>query len=86
MKATILLTTMLFLFSAPAPDSKSISEFSGGFFADTNEHGLMAAELISDRQRATELATPVEKSFTKSGPDTAKQAKADSSLEPGKND
>ena len=86
MKSTILLTTVFFLVSAPSPDSATISEFSGGFFADTNKHGLMAAEVNPDSYRATELATPVEKSFTKSRPDIAKQAKADSSLEPGKND
>ena len=44
MKSTILLTTALFLASAPAPDSKTISEVSAGFLSPTSEHGLMASE------------------------------------------
>ena len=44
MKSTILLTTALFLASAPAPDSKTISELSAGFLSPTDVHGLMAAE------------------------------------------
>ena len=44
MKSIILLTTALFLASAPAPDSKTISELSAGFLSQTDDHGLMAAE------------------------------------------
>lgn len=47
MKSTILLTTALFLMSAPSPDSKSVSEFSGGFLAETNDTGLMASDVDS---------------------------------------
>lgn len=92
MKSTILLTTVLFLVSAPSPDSKSISEFSGGFLADTDEHDLMAAEVISDSYRTSELSlaelnrAPVEKSPANVNPDTAGEAKLHSSLDSGKND
>jgi hypothetical protein len=44
MKSTILLTTALFLASAPSPDSKVISEISAGFFSLTDTHGLMASD------------------------------------------
>lgn len=47
MKSTILLTTALFLASAPSPDSKTISELSAGFLS-TDNHGLMAAEVTAD--------------------------------------
>lgn len=43
MKSTILLTTALFLASAPSPDSKTIAEFSAGFLAQSSDQGLMAA-------------------------------------------
>jgi hypothetical protein len=43
MKSTILLTTALFLASAPSPDSKVVSEFSAGFLSPTSDQGLMAA-------------------------------------------
>ena len=48
MKSTILLTTALFLASAPSPDSKTISELSAGFLSTGDNHGLMAAELTTD--------------------------------------
>jgi hypothetical protein len=44
MKSTILLTTALFLASAPSPDAKTISELSAGFLSVDNEYGLMASE------------------------------------------
>lgn len=44
MKSTILLTTALFLAVAPSPDSKALSEISGGFLTITGHSGLMAAE------------------------------------------
>ena len=43
MKSTILLTTALFLASAPSPDSKTVSELSAGFLAPAADQGLMAA-------------------------------------------
>ena len=48
MKSTILLTTALFLASAPSLDSKTISEMSAGFLSIGNNHGLMAAEFTAD--------------------------------------
>jgi len=57
MKSTILLTTALFLASAPSPDTTSISEFSGGFLADTNAHELMAAELTSDKYTTADTSS-----------------------------
>ena len=83
MKSTLLLTTALFLVSAPSPDSKSISEFSGGFLADTDEHVLMAAEVNSDRYRMAVPSTPVlnyaslEKLPTKLNPDTHNETTVD---------
>ena len=75
MKSTILLTTALFMASAPSPDTTSISEFSGGFLADTNEHELMAAELTSDQNRAAELSTPTQTSSSPGfNPDVAHAA------------
>jgi len=44
MKSTILLTTALFLASAPSPDAKTISELSAGFLSVDNDYGLMASE------------------------------------------
>ena len=44
MKSTILLSTALFLASAPSPDSKAISEISAGFLVITENIGLMASE------------------------------------------
>ena len=46
MKSTILLTTALFLASAPSPDAKTISELSAGFLSVDNDYGLMASEAI----------------------------------------
>ena len=48
MKSTILLTTALFLASAPSPDSKTISELSAGFLSTGDNLGLMAAEVTAD--------------------------------------
>jgi hypothetical protein len=50
MKSTILLTTALFLASAPSPDAKTISELSAGFLSVNNEHGLMASEVTLDKR------------------------------------
>ena len=54
MNSTNLLTTSVFLASAPSPDSKTISEFSAGFLSAGDDYGLMAAEL--DSNTAIELA------------------------------
>jgi hypothetical protein len=43
MKSTALLATAFFLMSAPSPDSKTISEFSGGFYLPARVEPLMAA-------------------------------------------
>lgn len=48
MKSTILLTTALFLASAPSPDSKTVSELTAGFLAEGDSHGLMAAGFTAD--------------------------------------
>ena len=50
MKSTILLTTALFLASAPSPDAKTISELSAGFLSVNNDHGLMASEVPLDKR------------------------------------
>lgn len=47
MKSMIVLTTALFLVSAPSPDSKTISEFSAGFLIDPNVAGLMDSEAVA---------------------------------------
>lgn len=44
MKSIALLATALFLATAPAPDSDTISEFSAGFLSSNNAQPLMAAE------------------------------------------
>jgi hypothetical protein len=76
MKSTILLTTALFLASAPSPDSKAVSEFSAGFLSPASDQGLMAAGL-----------TQVNQSFSGSSPkqltaNTTRQLKYQS-IEPG---
>ena len=81
MKSTILLTTALFLVSAPSPDSTAISEFSGGFLSNTAERGLMAAEKNSDMSGAAKLSTKGETSPKKLNPDVAH-----SGLGPDRND
>lgn len=44
MKPVALLAIAIFLISAPAPDSKTISEASYGFIADTKSEPLLADE------------------------------------------
>lgn len=58
MKSTILLTTALFLASAPAPDSKFISEISAGFLSLTDTHGLMASDTTPAGQLISNSPTP----------------------------
>ena len=45
MKSVILMTTAIFLVSAPAPDAKTIAEISGGFLSPSTETALSAAEV-----------------------------------------
>jgi hypothetical protein len=44
MKSVILMTTAIFLASAPSPDAKTIAEVSGGFLSPSTETALSAAE------------------------------------------
>ena len=46
MKSTLLLTIVLFLVSAPAPDSGDIAEMSSNFIVPENVPGLLADEQI----------------------------------------
>lgn len=57
MKSTILLTTALFLASAPSPDSKTVSEFSAGFLSPASDQGLMAAGPARVNQPISGLST-----------------------------
>lgn len=59
MKSTILLTTALFLASAPAPDSGAISELSGGFLVDTGQRDLLAAGVVVDGYTQKQASVPV---------------------------
>ena len=62
MKSIILMTTAIFLSSAPSPDSKSISEISAGFLLIPGEKALAAAEVAPKAQLDSDPATllPVE--------------------------
>jgi len=72
MKSTILLTTAIFLASAPWPDSNIISEMSAGFLSAGGEYGLMASESTSNTpfdadvssQLALESGTEIYKAAT----------------------
>ena len=44
MKSVILMTTAIFLVSAPSPDAKTINEISGGFLSPSSETALSAAD------------------------------------------
>ena len=48
MKSTILLSTALFLASAPSPDSKAIAEISAGFLVLPDNIGLMASDSVTN--------------------------------------
>lgn len=43
LKPTLVLTTLLFLLVAPAPDSRDLAEMTGNFLLVDNNSGLMAA-------------------------------------------
>lgn len=55
MKSTILMTTAIFLASAPAPDSKTVAEISAGFLAPSIETALAAAEIPSAAQLKSDV-------------------------------
>jgi hypothetical protein len=59
MKSTVLLTTAIFLISAPSPDSKTITEISAGFLSPSSESGLMAAELAPKMKTNSETVLPL---------------------------
>lgn len=44
LKPTLILTTLLFLLVAPAPDSNDIAEMTANFLAPSHQLGLMASE------------------------------------------
>ena len=58
MKSIALLTTALFLASAPSPDSQVISEFTAGFMVSDNTPTLMAAELDQPALEAIVVVKP----------------------------
>jgi len=61
MKSIALLATALFLASAPAPDSDTISELSAGFLSQSNVQPLLAAEFTSPNQQVqAAISTPAE--------------------------
>ena len=43
LKPTLVLSTLLFLLVAPAPDSRDLAEMTGNFLVVDNNSGLMAA-------------------------------------------
>jgi hypothetical protein len=57
MKSIILMTTAIFLASAPSPDSKTISEMSAGFLLPSSETALSAAEVAPKAQLDSDAAT-----------------------------
>ena len=48
LKPILLLTALLFLIMAPAPDASDIAEMSANFLIVKSPQGLMAAEEVSD--------------------------------------
>jgi len=76
MKSTILLTTALFLMSAPSPDSKSVSEMSGGFLVGTDETGLMASEASIGAQSGPVASVPLGKMDAEFESASVQQSKA----------
>jgi hypothetical protein len=57
MKSIILMTTAIFLASAPTPDSKTISEMSAGFLSIPSETALSAAEVAPKAKLDSDAAT-----------------------------
>lgn len=55
LKPVLLLTALLFLIMAPAPDARDIAEMSANFLIVKNPQGLMAAEEPGDASETTEI-------------------------------
>ena len=72
MKSTILLTTALFLASAPALDSKTLTELSAGFLSVKNDYALMASETTSDMHSDTWGSTPAQSRVSATAEDIEK--------------
>lgn len=63
MKSVILMTTAIFLASAPSPDAKTVAEVSGGFLSPSTETALSAAEAspkaVAKPESKDEITKPV---------------------------
>jgi hypothetical protein len=57
MKSIILMTTAIFLMSAPSPDAKTISEISAGFLSISSETAHAAVEVSLKAQFNSDPAT-----------------------------
>jgi hypothetical protein len=54
LKSTLILTTLLFLLIAPAPDSRDFAEMSANFLIPDNDSGLLAStEPVQSKQEET---------------------------------
>ena len=54
LKPTLILTSLLFLLIAPAPDSSDIAEMSANFLISNNNPGLLASsEQVQSKQEET---------------------------------
>jgi hypothetical protein len=60
LKPTILMTITLFLLSAPAPDSNTISEVSAGFLMAQEHTSLLASQNRMHRSSRSSLATEIQ--------------------------
>ena len=55
LKPTLILTTLLFLLVAPAPDSQDLAEMTANFLIPDNHSGLMAsAEPVQNSEEESE--------------------------------
>lgn len=54
LKSTLILTTLLFLLIAPAPDSRDFAEMSANFLIPDNDSGLLASsEPVQSKEEET---------------------------------
>ena len=54
LKQTLILTSLLFLLAAPAPDSRDFAEMSANFLIPNNHSGLLAStEPVQSKQEET---------------------------------
>ena len=54
LKPTLILTSLLFLLVAPAPDSRDLAEMSANFLIPNNHSGLLASsEPVQSKQEET---------------------------------